>query len=190
MDSKKIAFVAIMAALGNILFLLSYHIVPLAQGIAFDLSLVTTFIAALFGGPLVGLVTGLFAGFMPGIYFGPLGMGSWLGLIGLPIGKGLTGLTCGVLSRKLDLHGSSHISLQTIPLVLISYIPECLFTVVYFVSLMPYFFGQGGIGVLFFIIPKAWVEIVLMSFLMASLVGNQGFIGFVQRFFTIPKSQG
>lgn len=188
MDSKRIAFVAIMAALGNILFLISSHIIPLAPGVAFDLSLTTTFIAALHGGPVIGLITGLFAGIMPGIYFGPLGAGSWLGLIGLPIGKGLTGLTCGILSKKINLHRADHGSLTTIPIVLLSYIPECIFTIAYFVTLIPFFLGGGGgVGILLYIIPKAWIEISLLSFLMAALVGNQGFKSFVQRFF-IPKS--
>ncbi len=187
MDSKRIAFVAIMAALGNILFLISFHILPLAPGVAFDLSLITTFIAALYGGPLIGLITGLFAGLMPGVYFGPLGAGSWLGLIGLPIGKGLTGLTCGILSKKINLHRTGHSSLITIPVVLFSYIPECIFTIAYFVTLIPFFLGGGGAGILMYVIPKAWIEISLLSFLMAALIGNQGFKSFVQRFFVIPK---
>lgn len=178
-----------MAALGNILFLISFHIIPLAPGVAFDLSLTTTFIAALFGGPVIGLITGLFTGLMPGIYFGPLGAGSWLGLIGLPIGKGLTGLTCGILSEKTGLHKTDHGSLLTIPLVLLSYIPECFFTVAYFVTLIPYFLGEGGgFGILLYVIPKAWVEIGLLSLLMAALVGNKGFVNFIQRFSITPES--
>ena len=187
MDSKKIVFIAVMAALGNVLFLISFHMGPLAPGIAFDLSLTATFIAALFGGPLVGLVTGLFVGLFPGLYFGPLGLGSWLGLVGLPIGKGLTGLTCGILAKKLNLHDRNHSSLLTIPFVLVSYIPECIFTIVYFVLLMPYFLGSGGSGFLLYIIPKAWAEVTVISFLMGALAGNQGFITFVRRFFIFSK---
>jgi len=188
MDSKRIAFITVMGALGNVLFLLSFYLGPLAPGVSFDLSLAATFVAALFGGPVIGFITGLFVGLFPGIYFGPLGNGSWLGLVGLPIGKSLTGLTCGLLAKKMDLSGKHHSSLLTIPIVLISYVPECLFTVAYFTVLMPYFIGGGGTGLLIFVIPKAWTEILVLSLLMAALVGNYGFVNFINRFFVKNKS--
>jgi riboflavin transporter FmnP len=188
LDSKKLAFIAMMGALGNIIFLITHYIGPLAPGVSFDLSLITTFIAAFYGGPLLGLVTGAFVGLFPGIYFGPLGSGQWLGLIGLPVGKALTGLACGILARKLDLNRRSRSSLLAAPTVLISYIPECFFTIAYFMYLMPYFLGVPGSGILIFVIPKAWAEVVVMSVLMAALVGNQGFRNFIERFFNNPKS--
>ena len=61
MNSKAISFVAIMGALGNILFLISNYLGPIAQGVAFDFSLVGVFIAGMYGGPVVGSVTGLIA---------------------------------------------------------------------------------------------------------------------------------
>ncbi len=189
MDAKKIAFITMMGALGNVLFLISFYAGPIAPGIAFDFSLATTFVAALYGGPVVGLVMGLFVGIFPGIYFGPLGNGSWLGLVGLPIGKALTGLTCGFLARTANPQGKNHGSLLAIPITLISYIPECLFTVAYFVALMPHFIGGGGAGLLIFILPKAWIEIVILSVLMAALVGNQGFTSFINKFFATKKSK-
>jgi riboflavin transporter FmnP len=182
MRSTTIAFVAIMGALGNVLFLLSFYSAPVAPGVAFDFSLTATFIAAFYGGPLIGFITGLFVGVLPGVYFGPLGTGSWLGLIGLPIGKSLTGLVSGFLATRLDLHKKNHTSLAAIPVALVSYVPECLFTVAYFVALMPYFLGGGGIGILVYVIPKAWVEVAVISVLMAALSGNQGFTDFVRRF--------
>lgn len=187
MDTKQVAFIAMMGALGNVLFLVSFYAGPVAPGVAFDFSLVATFIAAFYGGPLIGFVTGLFVGIFPGIYFGPLGSGSWLGLVGLPIGKSLTGLTCGFLARKADLQGKNRSSLIAIPTVLLSYVPECLFTVAYFVTLIPYFVGGGGAGILIFVLPKAWVEIVVISVLMAALVGNQGFTSFISKFFATTK---
>ena len=183
MDPKKIAFISLMGALANVLFLISYHLGPITQGVALDLSLLTVFIAALYGGPAIGLITGLFAGIFPGIYFGPLGTGSWLGLIGLPIGKALTGLTAGLLYKGLGVNQKYRKSVLTVPLVLVSYVPECLFTVAYFVSLLPYFIGGGGIGILAFVLPKAWAEIIFMSFFMAALVGNKGFSTFITTFF-------
>jgi riboflavin transporter FmnP len=189
MESKTIAFMAVMGALGNILFLISSYLGPIASGVALDLSLIPVFIAALYGGPLVGFLTGLFVGIFPGIYFGPLGQGSWLGIIGLPIGKALTGFTAGFLYKGLDVDHMQRKSILTIPLVLVSYIPECLFTVAYFVSLLPYFIGGGGIGILIFVVPKAWVEIVFMSFFMAALVGNYGFSTFIANFFASYKTE-
>lgn len=187
MDSKTIAFLTIMGALGNVLFLISNYLGPISKGVALDFSHIATFISALYGGPLAGFVTGLFVGVLPGIFFGPLGSGSWLGLIGLPIGKSLTGLTAGLFYKGLDMNSRNHRSILTIPLVLVSYVPECLFTIAYFANLLPYFIGGGGIGILVFVLPKAWAEIIFMSFLMGALVGNQGFSNFVNNFFTHPK---
>lgn len=189
MNSKTIAFMALMGALGNILFLISFYLGPIAPGVALDLSLITTFIAALYGGPLVGFLTGLFVGIFPGIYFGPLGHGSWLGLIGLPIGKSLTGLTAGLLYRGFNVNQRRHNSILTVPLVLVSYIPECIFTIVYFVTLLPYFIGGGGAAILVFVLPKAWAEIVFMSFFMAALMGNHGFSAFIANFFVGYKAK-
>lgn len=183
MEPKKIAFISLMGALANVLFLISYHIGPITHGVALDLSLLTVFIAALYGGPAIGFVTGLFAGIFPGIYFGPLGTGSWLGLIGLPIGKSITGLTAGFLYKGLGMDQRYRKSVLTVPLILASYIPECIYTIAYFISLLPYFIGGGGIGILAFVLPKAWAEILFMSFFMGALVGNHGFSSFITAFF-------
>jgi riboflavin transporter FmnP len=185
MNSKTLAFIAMMGALGNVLFLFSYHAgkIPWVEGVAIDLSLIGTLIVAINAGPIEGLFTGLLVGILPGVYFGPLGNGSWLGLIGLPIGKALTGFTTGLLTKGLNLKERPYKSLLIVPTVLLSYIPECLFTVAYFVYLLPYFIGGGGIGILLWVLPKAWIEVVLMGFLMGALAGNQGFNNFVNRFF-------
>jgi len=183
MNSKTISFTALMGALGNILFLVSYYAGPISPGVALDFSLVGAFIAGFFGGPTTGFISGLFVGIFPGIFFGPLGNGSWLGLIGLPIGKALTGFTSGVIAKGLNIGEKRHCSL-TIPVALLSYIPECLFTIAYFLYLMPYFIGGGGgMGTLAYILPKAWAEVIIISFFMAALAGNIGFKDFVNKFF-------
>jgi len=187
MDSKVVSFVVMMSVLGNVLFYISSQFGYIAPGVAVDFSHVGVFIAALYGGPFAGFVTGLLAGIWPGIFFGPLGQGSWVGLIGLPIGKSLAGLTLGLLYQSFKINQRKRHSILTLPMVLISYIPECVFTVFYFVSLLPFFIGTGGAGILAFVLPKAWAEIVVMSFLMAALVGNQGFSNFVNNFFTSRK---
>ncbi len=192
MDAKTIAFILVMGILGNIFFAITYYGGSLMPGVAVDFSLIAVFVAAYYGGPWVGLASGIFVGIMPGIMFGPMGMASWLGLIGLPLGKGLTGFAAGIASRSLKLRHRSHSSVITIPATLLSYVPECLFTYAYFAMLMPFFFGKN-LELVFFtvILPKALGEVIIMSFLMAALMGNRGFSDFIGRFFTkqarIPK---
>lgn len=183
MKSKTIAFIALLGALGNILFGLSNYLGPLVPGVSIDLSHIPTFIAAFYGGPVIGFMTGIIVGVFPGIQYGPLSpFGSWIALIGLPIGKSLTGLTAGLLHKVSRLDHRNHKSIYTVPVVLSSYIPEAFFTIFYFVALLPYVVGGGGVNMLVFILPKAWIEIAFMSFFMAALVGNEGFNSFVANF--------
>jgi len=187
MDAKTTAFMLMMGVLGNTLFAFSYFAGYLAPGIAFDFSLIACYIAGFYGGPLIGFISGLFVGIMPGIMFGPMGMGSWLGLLSLPLGKGLTALTAGIVSKYLSLGERPYSSLITIPAILLAFIPECLFTYAYFAYLLPFFIGGGGSFVFVnIILPKALIEVIVISFLIAALIGNHGFNDFVSRFFTKP----
>ncbi|MEM3642111.1 MAG: hypothetical protein QXH37_09345 [Candidatus Bathyarchaeia archaeon] len=184
MNTKTISFALMMGALGNILFAISYYAVNFGSGIALDFSLIAAFIAGFYGGPLTGFVSGLLVGVMPGIMFGPLGMGAWLGLIGLPIGKALTGLTAGLISRSLGIGRRSHSSLTVVPATLLAYVPEGIYTFAYFAYLMPFFLGKGSAAIFIYgILPKAIGEVAIMSVLMAALVGNKGFNDFVNTFF-------
>jgi len=184
MDAKIVAFTLIMGALGNLLFAVSYHVGQLAPGVALDFSLLAAFIAGFYGGPAVGLVSGLFVGILPGIMFGPMGMGSWLGLVGLPLGKGLTGLMAGIFAKAFRLGRNKHSSLLTVPATILAYVPEGLYTYIYFAYLMPLFLGKGGAAVfLYYILPKALAEVVIMSFFMATLIGHKGFNDFLNKFF-------
>jgi len=187
MDAKTISFTLMMGVLGNVLFAISYYAGNIAPGVAFDFSLVAAYIAGFYGGPLVGLISGLFVGIFPGIMFGPMGMGSWLGLLGLPLGKGLTGLTAGIASRGLGLGRRPYSSLLAVSATLLAFVPECLFTYAYFAYLMPFFLGSGGPSIFIYgILPKALGEVAIISFLMAALIGNHGFNDFVGRFFIKP----
>lgn len=192
MDTKTVTFILMMGALGNLLFAVSYPVGQLAPGVALDFSLIAAFIAGFYGGPAVGLVSGLLVGILPGIMFGPMGMGSWLGLVGLPIGKGLTGLMAGILAKAIGLGRNRHSSLLMVPATLLAYVPECLYTYAYFEYLMPFFLERGGAAVfLYNILPKAIAEVVTMSFFMAALIGNKGFNDFLNRFFlTTPVHVG
>ncbi len=176
MKTKAIAFILMMGALGNVLFSISYYAGQLAPGVALDFSLLPALIAGFYGGPLIGFMAGIFVGILPGIMFGPMGMGSWLGLIGLPLGKSLTGLTAGILAKSLNLGQNRHSSLLTIPATFLAYVPECIYTYAYFEWLLPFFVGGGGaIIFIYYILPKALAEVIIMSFLMAALIGNKGF---------------
>lgn len=194
LNSKQIAFIAIMSALGNILAGISINVAPILAatspqggGAALDLSHIATFIAAIFGGPVMGAIVGFLGGIYSGYSFGfTVGSLGLLSLIGLPVGKALTGLTAGLLYKGLRINKSSRPSTFTVPIVLVSYVPECLFTVFYFLYLVLFFYGFAMAFMLPIVIPKAWIEIVLMSFLMGALVGNVGFREFVSRFLASP----
>lgn len=196
MNSKQIAFTTIMSALGLLLSTLSLNIAPIFSavgqgGAALDLSHIATFIAAIFGGPLlgaaVGFISGIYAGYHFGYVIGCLGL---LSLIGVPSGKALTGLTAGFLYKKLRINESPRTSTLTIPVILMSYLPECIYTIVYFRCLVPYFYGFAMEFMIPIVISKAWVEIVVMSLLMGALAGNSGFKEFIFRFFEAAKTKG
>ena len=200
LNSKQIAFIAIMSALGNILAGISINIAPIlaatsgagAAGAALDLSHVATFIAAVFGGPVMGAVVGFFGGIYSGYSFGfTIGSLGLLSLVGVPVGKALTGFTAGLIYKKLNINKSTRPSTFTVPVVLLSFIPECLFTVFYFLYLVLYFYGFAMAFMLPIILPKSWIEIILMSILMGALVGNAGFRDFVSRFlsFGMPSKK-
>lgn len=187
LSAKTIAFVLMMAVLGNVLFAISSPLIPFSPGITLDLSLIAVFIAGYYGGPSIGFITGLFAGILPGIMYGPMGSSSWLGLFGLPFGKALTGLTTGAISKWLRLGHRQYSSILTIPSTVLAYVPEGIFTYAYFVALMPLFLSYGiPLVFVYGILLKAVGEVVLMSFLMAALIGNHGFSDFVSKFFARP----
>lgn len=198
MDAKTISFALMMGVLGNVLFAVSYYTGNLIPGIiAIDFSLVAAYIAGFYGGPLIGFVSGLLIGILPGIMFGPMGISSWLGLFSLPLGKGLTGLTAGLVGRGLGLGRRPYSSLLAVPATLFSYVPEFLYTYVHFAYLIPFFLGMDKITIgtsvfsmgnffLILILPKAISEVAIISLLMSALIGNRGFNDFIGRFFVKP----
>jgi len=183
--AKVVAFVAMMGALGNALFALSQSLFTIGQ-VALDLSHVATFISAIFGGPLLGGVVGILVGLGTGLYFGFIG-GSlgFLGLVGLPVGKALTGVTAGFLSRALG-EGDQPSSRRTALIVILSYVPECLFTAFFFLVLVPAFLpGDLAAFLASLLVPilvKAWIEIAFMAVLVGALAGNKGFVDFIEGF--------
>ena len=190
MNAKEIAFTAIMGALGLILSTLSLSMAPILSsvgqgGAALDLSHIATFIAAIFGGPYVGALVGFIGGIYAGYYFGyVLGSLGLLSLIGIPFGKALTGLTAGFVYNKLKINNRRNSSLLTTLTVLVSYIPECVFTIVYFLYIVAFVYGYAMSFMIPIVIPKAWIEIAVMSVIMGALAENSGFKGFILKFFT------
>lgn len=193
MNSKEITFMAMMSALGLTLSALSLNIAPILSsvgqgGAALDLSHIATFVAAIFGGPYVGALVGFIGGIYAGYYFGyVLGSLGLLSLIGVPFGKALTGLTVGFLYNKLRINNRKNSSLLTTVTVLISYVPECIFTIIYFLYIVTLVYGHAMSFMIPIVIPKAWIEIIVMSVMMGALVGNAGFKEFMLKFFTPQK---
>lgn len=188
MDTKRTAFVAIMSAFGLLLSTISLNVAPWLgtvgqSGAALDLSHLATFIAAVFGGPyagaLVGFLSGIYAGYYFGYVMGTLGV---LSLVGVPIGKALTGLTAGLLYKKLGINNRSKPSIATSLTVLTSYVPECIFTIAYFLYIVPLVYGKAMEFMIPLVIPKAWIEILVMSIILGALTGNTGFKEFITRF--------
>ncbi len=183
--TRQFTFIVIMGSLGNVLFLLTLPVLPWLQ-VMIDLSHVGTMIAALYGGPLAGLAAGSLVGIGPGIYFGflsPYGGTSFLGLTGLILGKAMTGFTVGYLANLFNRLYRNRRSLTSLISALLGYIPEMLFTICYFLVLIPIFVPSQSIILSFLvtILVKAWIEIVLIGFYMGALAGNKGFSSFMER---------
>jgi hypothetical protein len=175
-----------LGALGNALFVVSYTLGQIAPGVAIDLSLLVVFLAGIYAGPKAGFATGLIAGIIPGIMFGPAGSSGILGLIALPLGKGLTGLTVGLLASGFNLQNRSLKALIAIPVTMLAYIPEGIFTYAYFTVLLPFFFPDAPLIPEFIvsgIMIKAVIEVVIMSFIIAALLSNKAFSKFMESHF-------
>jgi len=182
--ARRIAFVGMMGALSNILFLASVTVLNWGQ-VALDLSHMGTLIAGFFGGPLAGSAVGVIAGLGSGLYFGSTSGLTWLFLPGFVFGKMLTGLSVGLISMSLRIMERRRKGLLTIFSTLLGYVPECLFTVFFLLVIIPLFAPPAAAGFLITlltpILAKAWIEMGLMGFYMAALVGNQGFTSLVSR---------
>jgi len=175
LNARRITFAAVMAALANILAMFSIGLTRVGQ-IGLDFSNLTVFLGGIYGGPLLGFLIGLLGGIFPGVEFGPLGGLGWLGLFGLTSGKSLTGLTMGILYRMTGTNRK--VGFRTVALVLIAYLPESLFTVFFFLGLVPFFIGPApwlSFGWLISVIMKGWLETLTMALILLALMRNAGF---------------
>jgi len=126
LSTRELSFAAVMAALANVLAMVSIGLTRVGQ-IGLDFSNLAIFIGGIYGGPVLGFVIGLLGGIVPGLMFGPLGGLGWLGLFGLTFGKSLTGLTVEYVTRTLRVNRKTGV--RSMASVLISYLPESFFTI-------------------------------------------------------------
>ncbi|MFX1576290.1 MAG: hypothetical protein ACFFCF_03850 [Promethearchaeota archaeon] len=179
-NTKIIVYMAIMAALGTAVSILTINTVQLgATQISLDLSHLGTFMTAIPGGAIIGAITGAIVGIYPGIAFGYIwGQLGIVGLVGLPLGKAMAGFTSGAVQKTFKRPFLS---------VILGYVPECIFTIWLFVFLVPVLTPIPAEFVLMIalgIVGKAWIEILFMAFLMETLFLSQGIVGLVKTIFT------
>jgi hypothetical protein len=192
LGSKSITFVAVMAALGNVLSFISIRLAPIVPNIsmgftsfslALDLSHLATFTAAFFGGPLIGGLTGMIGGLVAAFEFG-FSKGNLLTGFGLPVGKALTGLTAGFLTLRM---GVEKDRVRMVLYTVFSYVPEGIWTVIIFLLLFPIFIPFSSFwvkAVTIQVLVKAFIEMVVMGLLLSGMLANQGFTEYVRGFFS------
>lgn len=192
-SGKAAAITGLLGALGNALSLLSIRMAPLLPSlpmgpisisIALDMSHIATFIAALFGGPSTGFLTGLIGGLIASYEFG-FSKGNLITGFGLPIGKALTGLTAGLILRRLG--SRSNKGLLMVPTTVISYIPEGAYTALLFIYIFPIAFGIPhwmASMLTLQILAKAFVEMIVMGFILMGLINNRGFSEYIKGLFS------
>ena len=190
LGSRSLTFVAIMAALGNVLSFITTQLAPIAPNIplgpvsvslALDISHLTTFIASLLGGPVLGGITGAVGGVVAAFEFG-FSKGNFVTGFGLPLGKALTGIAAGYLFQRYELDSWIKSALLTV----VSYISEGLFTLVLFRYLLPPVTGMPiGIATLigYQIIVKAFIEMILLGLLLRQIISNAGFKNYAESYF-------
>lgn len=191
LSTKKIVFIALMASLGNVLSLISIQLSPIVPSIplgminfslALDLSHLATFIAALFGGPLLGGLTGLIGGMVAAFQFG-FSQGNPVTGFGLPVGKALTGFAAGIVMKRLS---PDRNLLRMVMSTVIAYVPEGLFTVFIFMALYPPLFHLHvfvATTITIQILVKAFVEMILMGIILGGIARNRSFTDYMKASF-------
>jgi hypothetical protein len=177
LKSKAVAYVAMMSALGTILGLISMLLVPFGPNIALDLSHIGTYLVALPGGPILGLIAGALVGVIPGFRFANAAL--------IP-GKMMTGVTVGLIAflfKKIPKYKENKaLQIISIPIAgIFGYIPEAIFTIWDLKIVMVF---PGADAAIMTIMIKAFIEIVVISCLMTLILniptiaqGIKGLIG-------------
>jgi LytS/YehU family sensor histidine kinase len=186
-NSRTLAFVVYMGALGNALAAIT--IAPtMVQQVALDFSAIPVLIAGVFGGALLGGLTGIVAGILPSIFFGFIG--GQLGFLGFSasVGKAIHGFVVGMLTRTLKPLEKGK-TLLMIPIVLLGFIPETIWIITVFLLFVPLFIPSQAFlaAYLSAILVKAWFEVCVMSFFMSALAGHEGFKSFIGNYFLLSR---
>jgi len=178
---KDLTFALSMGALGNVLAAITIAPTMVSQ-VALDFSSLPVFIAAVFGGPILGGLTGFLAGILPSAFFGFIG--GQLGILGFgtSVGKAISGFSVGVLTRIVK--SSQNRTALLIPIVLLGFVPEAVWIYVLFTVFIPVFMpNQAPLSA--FLVPiltKAWFEIVVMSVFTSAIAGHSGFRAFLAHY--------
>lgn len=181
LSTKDLSFALAMSAVGNVLAAIT--IAPtMIQQVALDFSSLPVFIAAVFGGPVVGALTGFLAGILPSAFFGFIG--GQLGLLGFgtSVGKALSGFSVGLLTRMVK--SAQNRTVLLIPIVLLGFVPEAVWIYALFTVLIPVFM-PNVIFLSAFVVPiltKAWFEVMVMSVFTSAIAGHTGFRAFLSHY--------
>jgi hypothetical protein len=117
---------------------------------------------------------GIYPGIAFGYVWGSLGI---VGLIGLPVGKAMTGFTSGYVQRVLKRPFLS---------VILGYVPECVFTIALFLFVVPLTTGMPtdiALIIALGIVTKAWLEILFMAFVMETIFLSRGIVSMLRTIF-------
>ena len=72
---------------------------------------------------------------------------------------------------------------------MLAYVPEAIFTYAYFAFLMPLFLAsEVETAFIVTVLIKATGEVIIMSVIIAALMGNKGFNDFVRAFFSAKRT--
>jgi hypothetical protein len=183
MSSRVLVFVAMMSALGNVLsgisilltpFIPQIPLGPVTMSVAFDLSHLTTFLSALYGGPSTGGLTGLIGGLIAAYVFG-FSKGNLVNGFAIPIGKAITGITASLVYRAIG-GGRGKWALALSPSL--AYVPEAIYTSCLFLVILPLVIGIPALvfyPILVAILIKAWVEMLIIGWIVTVLSRNKAF---------------
>jgi len=178
---KDLTFALSMGALGNVLAAITIAPTMVSQ-VALDFSSLPVFIAAVFGGPVVGGLTGFLAGILPSAFFGFIG--GQLGILGFgtSVGKAISGFSVGVLTRIVK--SSQSRTALLIPIVLLGFVPEAAWIYMLFTVFIPVFMPNQAFLSAFLvpILTKAWFEIVVMGVFTSAIAGHSGFRAFLAHY--------
>jgi LytS/YehU family sensor histidine kinase len=178
---KDLTFALSMGAVGNVLAAITIAPTMFRQ-VALDFSSLPVFIAAVFGGPVVGALSGFLAGILPSAFFGFIG--GQLGILGFgtSVGKAISGFSVALLTRIAK--SSQTRTALLIPIVLLGFVPEAAWMYILFTVFIPVFMPNQAFLSAFLapILAKAWLEIVVMSVFTSAIAGHKGFRTFLAHY--------